>query len=251
MYDVRRLKKTDGSLVDAICDSLKTAYDPNVARFFVHRDEGYKKFFNSVLEHPLYATYYAYDVNSGELSGFACFQFIEGVIFLKHIVVDNRLRGSGIGTRLLASGLADIQQTLPTGNYLFQLQVFEKNSQALSWYLSIGMELVDCTYWYDLTPSIVKTHASGSTPSLSLRVISDDFGFKQLSYEDFYLGTLLAEKTLIIRNALVLDKLDLLGQVIQQLHISSVGYISQTALNFSLVDKALLMSKPVNFLELV
>src|SRR5690606_20055621 len=121
----------------------------------------------------------------------------------------------------------------------------------LMWDLRVRMERAVDTDWSELRPSIVKRDESGSTPSLSLRVISDAVEFKLLSYVDFYLVILLAETTLIIRNPLVLDKLDLLGQVIQQLHISSVGYISQTALNFSLVDKALLMSKPVNFLDLV
>ncbi|MEH6307444.1 GNAT family N-acetyltransferase [Olivibacter sp. CPCC 100613] len=230
---------------------MKTAYDPNVSRFFVHQDRGYFNFFKSVLDHPSYATYYVYDTATTELCGFACFQFLEGIVFLKHIVVDNRVRGNKIGTILLNSAMADIKSTLSISNHLFQLHVFEKNSRALSWYLSVGMEPLDCTYWYDLKSAVANAIFTDDVGPLSFFTKSDDFGFEQLYYGDTYIGTLLAGQTLIVKNQELLKELNLLATAMANRSLSSIGYISQQKLEFELVDKALLMSKPINELELV
>ncbi|MGK9120126.1 MULTISPECIES: GNAT family N-acetyltransferase [Sphingobacteriaceae] len=250
MYEVRRLKRSDGNLVKVICESLKTAYDPTVSRFFVHQDQGYFKFFQSVLDHPSYATYYIYNRSTAELGGFACFQFLDGIIFLKHIVVDNRIRGSKIGTTLLTRAMEDIKSGLPTGDHLFQLHVFEKNSRALSWYLSIGMEPVDCTYWYDLKSTIESENTVDDIDWSSFYTKFDEFGFAQLHYGRIYIGTVLANRTLIVKNKDLLQNLNLLRSAMIKRNITSVGYISQHKLQFEVVDKALLMSKPVNELAL-
>lgn len=251
MYMVQRLKRKDRRLVDVICESLKTAYDPTISRFFVHQDVGYKKFFSSVLDHPSYATYYSYDSISGELHGFACFQIIDNIIFLKHIVVDNRLRGSKIGTKLLYHALHEIQEMNKEQCTLFQLNVFEKNSRALSWYLSIGMEIIDCTYWYDLLPTIkpLLTNAENKGPQLSFS--QDTFGFVQISYENQFIGTLLAKKTLIVKNPKILKHLSLLAPFVQQNKIESLGFMSDMVYDFDMVDKALLMSTSVHTMALV
>ncbi|WP_134092142.1 N-acetyltransferase [Olivibacter sp. XZL3] len=251
MYEVRQLKRSDRNLVKAICESLKTAYDPNVSRFFVHQDNGYLRFFQSVLDHPSYATYYVYNTASNELCGFACFQFLDGIIFLKHIVVDNRVRGSRIGTTLLTRAMDDIRSTLPARDYLFQLHVFEKNSRALSWYLSIGMEPLDCTYWYDLQAAIAGEDRLDDLDWSSFHIKADDFGFQQLYYGSTYIGTILAGRTLIVKNQALLACLKLLKAAMLYKNLTSIGYISEQKLAFNLVDKALLMSKPVNQLELV
>lgn len=251
MYEVRRLKRSDGNLVEAICESLKTAYDPNVSRFFVHQDKGYLRFFRSVLDHPSYATYYVFDSTSAELCGFACFQFLEGIVFLKHIVVDNRVRGSNIGTTLLTQAMAAIKRELSIGDCLFQLHVFEKNSRALSWYLSIGMEPLDCTYWYDLKAAVMNEKLPYSENELFFCTKADDFGFEQLYHENTYIGTILAHRTLIVKDQRLLHQLGLLRQVMDIKKLSSIGFISQHKLEFDLVDKALLMSKPITQLELV
>lgn len=248
MYRIDRLRQKNSTLVDAICETLKTAYDPHISRFFVQQDEGYKVFFKAVVEHPNYATYYVYHTETNELDGFACFQIIEHVIFLKHIVVNNKLRGSKIGTKLLLFALEDIQAN-NKGEYLFQLHVFEKNSKALSWYLSIGMQIADCNYWYDLYPTISALEPSelGEIPSFCIE--PDNFGFKQLSSGDLYIGTLLADKTLIIKNQKALECLGILAGFLRQNNIESVGMVSDQPLPFCLIDKALLMSLPLALLE--
>ncbi|MDM8176745.1 MULTISPECIES: GNAT family N-acetyltransferase [Olivibacter] len=250
MYEVRRLKKTDVRLANAICESLKSAYDPYVSRFFVHQDEGYIRFFQSILDHPAYATYYVYDQLSDELSGFACFQFLEGIIFLKHIVVDNRMRGSRIGTKLLTDAMADIKQTLPKGDYLFQLHVFERNSRALSWYLSIGMEPLDCTYWYDLRSlTDINSPLNGMNKQL-FSTQRDNFGFEQIYYNENYIGTILARRTLIVKNEDMLSQHPVLCAALRHFKLSFIGYISSEPLQYELVDTALLMSKPADLLVL-
>lgn len=251
MYRVQRLNRKDGRLIDIICESLKTAYDPAIARFFVHQDVGYKRFFNSILEHPSYATFYSYDSISNELLGFACFQLVEEIIFLKHIVVNNKLRGSKIGTKLLQYALAHIRETTPKQEFLFQLHVFEKNSRALSWYLSIGMQIIDCSYWYDLYPAIIGLSSSMDIDPALFNVSSDSFGFKQVSYKDIYIGTWLAQKTLIVKNLELVQRLDLVAGFVQTNNIESIGMVSRSSLDFELVDKALLMSTPINSMEFI
>lgn len=250
MYKIQCLKKTDEILVDAICETLKTAYDPDISRFFVHQDEGYKLFFNSILDHPSYATYYTYDAISNELAGFACFQIIENVVFLKHIVVNNRLQGSKIGTNLLNYALEDILARDASNEYLFQLHVFEKNSKALSWYFSIGLEVLDCSYWYDLQSTIDKQVLSDEYNVTFFRVVLDTFNFKQVYYQELYIGTLLGEHALIIKNSEVLNHLNLLSYFSKVRNIVSIGYISNMPLDFKLIDKAFLMSKSINTLKL-
>lgn len=251
MYKVRRLKRTDEKLSDAICESLKTAYDPSISRFFVHQDAGYKRFFHSILDHPSYANYYSYDSETGELHGFACFQIIEDTLFLKHIVVNNRLRGSKIGTKLLYHALKDIQEKNGRTYELLQLHVFEKNSRALSWYLSIGMEIVDCTYWYDLSSTLKGALIHVNDEISEVTVSKDTFGFVQVNHQDFFIGTLLAQKTLIIKNPEALKHLAILVSFVKQYNVDSICFTSNTAYDFELVDKALLMSTPVQTLDLV
>lgn len=252
MFKVQRLGRGDEKLGDAICESLKTAYDPSISRFFVHQDAGYKRFFHSILDHPSYANYYSYDSETRELHGFACFQIIEEILFLKHIVVNNRLRGSKIGTKLLYYALKDIQEKSQKTYELLQLHVFEKNSRALSWYLSIGMKIVDCTYWYDLSAvlkgAMIRTDNDNTSP---VTVSKDMFGFLQVNHSDFFIGTLLAQKTLIIKNPTALQHIAVLVSFVKQYNVESVCFTSNAAYDFDLVDKALLMSTPVHTLELV
>ncbi|HWV71002.1 MAG TPA: GNAT family N-acetyltransferase [Pseudosphingobacterium sp.] len=249
MNTVQRLQKKDGKLIDAICESLKSAYDPEVSKYFVHQDEGYKRFFHSILDHPAYATYYSYDSLSAELNGFACFQVVNDIVFLKHIVVDNRLRGNKIGTKLLHYSLRDMQRNGKKYDR-FQLHVFEKNSKALSWYLSIGMEIIDCAYWYDLFPTIEPLLSKVSKSFRSITINADTFGFRQVNYKGIFVGTLLAEKTFIVKNSLFLKKLNILASFIQNKSIKHVGFVSDSAYDLELVDKALLMNIPIKSMKL-
>lgn len=251
MYIVQRLNRKDEKLVDVICESLKTAYDPTISKFFVHQDPGFKRFFNSALTHPSYASYYAFDTTSRELKAFACFQIIGDIIFLKHIVVDNKQRGSKIGTKLLYYGLDDIYRTNHKQQHTFQLHVFEKNSKALSWYLSIGLKIVDCTYWYDLSQTFKSRTNQEDKLSPDFRTSTDTFGFVQLHHKELYVGTLLAQKTLIIKNPKFLDKTELLTPLIQEYNVKSVGFVSDEERPFKLVDKALLMSIPISLIDMM
>jgi len=252
MYVVQRLKKSDGRLVDAIYESLKSAYDPDISRFFVHQDAGYKKFFDSILDHPSYATYYSYDSISEELNGFACFQILGESVFLKHIVVDNRLRGSKIGTKLLHFSLGDIRKETRKRLNLLQLHVFEKNSKALSWYLSIGMQIVGCSYWYDLYPTLEPFFSNVNNITPISKFSKDNFGFVQVNYNGLFVGTLLAKKALIVKNLELLDQLDIIASIVRQNNIESVGFISDIDReSFELVDKSLLMSVKISDLEFI
>lgn len=253
MFVINRLRKSDGRLIDAIYDSLKSAYDPDISRFFVLQDASYREFFRSAVDHPSYATYYSYDSASGELNGFACFHIIGEVAFLKHIVVDNRMRGSRLGTKLLYSALRDLQLMPEHSLKWLQLHVFEKNSRALSWYLSIGMQIVGCNYWYDACPALPFGKVNPNYEEQRLKLSKDGYGFVQVYYADDFIGVLLDGKSLNIKNTAILSNLPLLASVVAHLNASSVGFTSDTAYKgpFSLVDKSLLMSTDIHQLECV
>lgn len=250
MYIIQRLYKEDIKLANAICESLKTAYDPAISKFFVHQDLAYKSFFKSTIEHPSYATYYCYDSESDELQGFACFQFIGEIIFLKHIVVNNKLRGSRIGTSLLYKSLDLIQKDGLSNGELFQLHVFESNSRALSWYLSIGMEALDCSYWYDLYPHTVSTYRSALKRQNFLTMKADAHGFMQANYNGLHVGTFLNNRTLLIKDSQMLELFPIFPDFIRLHAIESIGFISNKQYDFELVDKSFLMSMPVTQLKL-
>lgn len=248
-YVVERLKKTDKKLAIAICNILKTAYDPAVSKFFVLQDNSYKKFFFSTMDHPAYATYYVYDVNAKELAGFACFQIMEEILFLKHIVVNNRLRGEKIGTKLLTHGINDIKAKNRQLS-LFQLHVFEKNSKALSWYLSIGMKMIECNYWYDLTSKLNSIDTTGGEKKKMFSCRRDSFGFVQVYDEDNFVGNILAYHTFILRNITYLSAIDKLVKFASSHRISSIGLSSENRLPYNLVDTSILLSVPLNKLNL-
>lgn len=251
MYMVQRLQRRDERLINAICESLKTAYDSSISRFFILQDDSYKRFFYSTLDHPAYATYYCYDSMSGVLHGFACFQIVEDIIFLKHIVVDNRFRGTKVGTTLLYNSIQIIRNETEGKLNFFQLHVFERNTKALSWYLSIGMEILDCSYWYDLYPTLLPLLNNHQTDSYDLALEFDFFGFAQVKYGDLNVGTIINQKALIIKDAKVLERLYILPDFIKVHHIESVGLISsQSYEHYTLVDKSLLLNMPIHQLEL-
>jgi|GEM_PF-1151486 len=248
MYIVKQLRETDLKLADAICESLKTAYDPSISKFFAHQDLGYKRFFKQSIKDPNYYTYYCFDPNYALLQGFACFQKVGNVIFLKNIVVDNRFRGSKIGTTLLKQALSAIQKTDEGQLQSFQLDVFEKNHHALRWYLSIGMQATGCTYWYDLTPSLDLPIQEQDMDGFE--IVMDNFGFRQVKYRNEYIGTLLATNTLVARSEKIMEVRAQLPSFMKHYTVQAVGLVSNKELDFSLIDKAFRMSIPLIDLNL-
>lgn len=253
-HKILQLKDGDNLLTETICNTLKTAYDSNVSRFFIYQDKHYQNYFRSLIKHPSYYTFYCYNTITTELAGFACFELIKDIVLLKNIIIDNTIRRSGLGTQLLSEALNLITKDTTWRVNTLQLDVFEKNSMALSWYLDLGMKVIDTTFWYDLGLHFEQLDAitmPESIESSDLVIKEDRFHFCQLLYNDLQIGTWIDRKTLSLRIIPESTLLLKIYEFVREHQIVSVGLISKDRHKYSLIDRSFRCSIPLKQLSLL
>lgn len=246
MFAVKCLKSTDQDVIDMICLSLKTAYSPALSHYFIYQDPSYKNYFKTIVNDAAYFNYYCFNQYSGKLLGFACFKKTGRTLLLKNIIIDEHYLHKGLGSGLLFHALKRIVKKRPRQFDLFQLDVFRNNINALMWYLGIGMNISECTYWYDISDYFKQgdeagtVNASGAVPAFELG--TDQYGFTQLLYNHVQIGNLIPGKRLVIRTDLQNGLLEGIQYFFRNDPPVSACLVTQKKSLFPLIDKSFQMT---------
>ena len=240
MSSFERLQTFDENVVDGICISLRKAYNPSLSRYFIYQDLNFKQYFLSLINNDDVYIFYSVDSALNRLTSFAFFEVNDKILSLRNIIVDHKSKAPNIGAQLFATAIKDIGRK-HTNIEVFQLDVFEQNTGAYNWYLSIGLIVSHNLYWYDIS-NLFKHHHTSLLPGNKLRCLSietDNYGFKQLIYENEVIGSLINSNSLVIKCNLTSALLSLLRVYFKDHFPLNVCLISNIPLDFYLIDRSI------------
>ncbi|OJX49483.1 MAG: hypothetical protein BGO88_14675 [Flavobacterium sp. 38-13] len=133
-YNIRFAKKDD---VAEIVKLVRTSFNQNYLIPSIYRGKGIEKFVLQELDNPFSPYRYFVLMDEDEIAGYAEYKIFESasMAFLNMISVNNKYKNKGIGRKLF-----DYTRVffLEMGLKAIQLDVYETNSIALSWYSGLG-----------------------------------------------------------------------------------------------------------------
>lgn len=251
---IKELVGFEAETEDEICRLLRQNADPELSCYFIYNDRNFKKYFKSLLNSPSDRFFYCTDPSTGKCVAFAHMKFAGPVIRLNNLVIEKACEKSTLGTQLMERVL-ETALSEEAEFERFELDVFEKNKKAFNFYLQLGMEISDYSYWYDITSFCANAEivplADYSLNSASFTVAVDENGFNQLFYNETLIGTIIDGKCLLVRTKLDYVLLKKLNLFFRSAGLSSACLVSKKELELSLIDKAFHLTIPFEKLNLL
>lgn len=250
-YPIKKLSPSEDIFISQIVTLLTEAYNPKLSSYFIYRDLVYQQYFKKLLSGNSDIVFYSEMPDTGEFIGFAHFKLNNNSIWLNNIIIKEGFQGRKIGFSLLTEGLKNLSENNKSCT-LFELDVFESNRKAFNLYLSLGMEISEYSYWYDITSCCTdETTDSLSIPmqNVCLKLRADANGFKQLYSDEEHVGTLINGTHLIVRKEIDYALLKKLNQAFRQFLLQSVCLVSKKELELPLIDRSFHLTVPVQKLN--
>jgi L-amino acid N-acyltransferase YncA len=124
-------------MVSAAVSMVRDSFNPLFLSTSIYRAPGMEHFLSYELTNPHSAYDYKVITNENDdFLGFCEFKKIEPtIVFLNIIALSERLKGKGVGNRILSESIADYRQS---GYESMMLDVFSTNQSAISLYNRLG-----------------------------------------------------------------------------------------------------------------
>lgn len=238
-YQIRKLSYRDEDHIEQVCRLLNSSYDQDISRYFIYRDANYQAFLSNSLQGAQDLIYIVIDLDQHELMGFAQLKVLPDTLFLNNIIIKPEYRGNNIALLLLKFM---VQETVSQQNYpeTFSLDVFERNTPVVQWYLRLGMNITGHKYWYNLMDYYHGFPRAISSTN-QIEIVQDENGFTQVFSSEVKIGTLMNGNALVVRSMPEPDVLNQLRRHFQN-SLEAFALITEQELDFPLIDKAFQMS---------
>ncbi|WP_423149295.1 GNAT family N-acetyltransferase [Rubrolithibacter danxiaensis] len=193
----------------------------------------------NILEGDENRIFYATCVETEKIVGFISIK-INDTVFLNALVVDKQYSQLQIGSFLLVNSLSILRKQFNLSD--LEVEVFEKNKKIFSWYLELGMEILNCKYWYDIT-SYFKRNGN-TNPSVNkndnvfFQISKINKGISELIYLNKSIATLIDSKCLVFKTDIDYNLLQRVISFFNNLELSTVCLVSKRELALSLIDKS-------------
>ena len=138
-----------------------------------------------------------------EFAGFIHLKISDEIVFLNNICLNSKFRGKGHGKLFLRESLALLPQPHPI---YFGLDVFLSNDRAVSWYRSLGLEIVNKSNWKSLLSSDLNNIKQRN---IVITFNKDLNGFNGIYVNDNKIGTIVNKTTLLIHDLSYIDLIPL------------------------------------------
>lgn len=145
-YKIKFLKKEDISTVISL---VKLSFQASYLIPSIYRGVGIEKFIANELDNPFSSYKYFVVYNRKEIVGYAEFKIFKekAMVFLNIIVISNKYKGTGIGSRLLEYSKSYF---LSNGYSFMQLDVFKSNFLAINYYNKFGFKNIGIKNFYSI-----------------------------------------------------------------------------------------------------
>ena len=239
-YNIQTLSALNHEDINAICDLLKTAYQPAISSYLLYNDKSYINYLKSAISNHIEIIYTARKPDSNALMGFAQIRYIGENIHLNNIIIKEEFRGKGLA-QLFLRHIWQTENNKAVAKQLFTLDVFENNHQAVNWYKRIGMEKTSESYWYNLIRDFKTTGDKVTEQTITLS--ADHFGFTQVLYNEAKIATLINNQTLLFRSGPTASVLVQLNRFFGD-DTKHAMLITGVECNYPLIDKSFRMEMP-------
>ena len=243
-YSIRKLAKADIDYIEEVCELLGNGYDSETAKFFIYQDPNYKNYLSSTLG-GLQDVIYIVLSSREELMGFAQVRLIQSTVFLNNIIIKPEFRGSNIATSLLAYMISSTESSQHIQT--FALDVFEKNTAVLKWYMRLGMTINGVKYWYNLMDQYRKCAADTGSSDILLK--EDNSGFIQIFAGNKKIGTLIDGKTVVMRSEADTKLLTSLKRHFES-NLKGLCLVTEQELSYPVIDRSYHLQVEVDKLQL-
>lgn len=142
-FDILPLRGTD---FETVSSSLERLIPNEIYRLTIYSASGYSSFLRALysLPHTFRDTYMFGAYSKNELLGFSEWKQVGTSFFLNSLFIMPEYQSCGVGSQLLAHGLSVAKQMQYTS---VELDVFESNTHAYSWYRTKGFERTASKHW--------------------------------------------------------------------------------------------------------
>ena len=171
-------------------------------KHLIYFDPNFPVYFKNIIEQSPNDLITVIRINK-KIAGFIHLKISEETVFLNNICLNTKNRGKGRGKLFLRESLDLLPQTHPK---CFGLDVLLSNPGAVSWYRSLGLEIVSKSIWMELLSYNLSNYNLGANEIIFKK---DDNCFSSVFVNDHKIGTIINKTTLLIHDLSYIDLIPL------------------------------------------